>query len=362
MSKRLRSQILSCHRCELGDYSDSQEWHRVPWSGPNRADVVVVGEAPGKNEALTGSPFVGKAGKVLDLALESIGLSHEKVWLMNLICCRPQANDFSKAEEAEAVAACRPWFNQQLDASSAWLVVLAGKKAYQAVFEPTVKNPEPIAISTTNFYDPCDNCGKPVKVPERYKIPTGPGTDKRGDGKGWWVHVECVDEAIDKLKRGEGTPLGRVRGKFSWFGGKLWLPTWHPAYVLRQGNQGKVTEEFFADWKGVGQVLSGDVSPPSPSLKQTIPGQLELHYPGEDIRDRIERKGWVRIYSKTLDDHMLIVDGKKGPKIPEAWKGEPRWTTEELMRIGYGSKLRISVQQLQKINLAKRALGAEIVA
>jgi len=295
MSRRLRSQILSCHRCELGDYSDSQEWHRVPWSGPNKADVVVVGEAPGKNEALTGSPFVGKAGAVLDLALESIGLSHESVWLMNLICCRPQANDFGKAEEAEAVMACRPWFNAQLDASGAWLVVLTGRRAYQAVMD-----------------------------------------------------VE--------------TSIGSVRGKFSWFDGKLWLPTWHPAYVLRQGNAGKITEQFFADWKGVGQVLSGEVNPKSPGLGETIPTQMQLHYPNENIRDRIERKGWVRIYSKTLDDHMLIVDGKKGPKIPEAWKGEPRWTTEELMRIGYGSKLRISVRQLQKINLAKRALGAEIVA
>ncbi len=295
MSRRLRSQILSCHRCDLGDYSDSQEWHRVPWSGPKRADVVVVGEAPGKNEALTGSPFVGKAGKVLDLALESIGLSHKSVWLMNLICCRPQANDFGKAEEAEAVAACRPWFNQQLDASGAWLVVLTGRRAYQAVMD-----------------------------------------------------VE--------------TSIGSVRGKFQWFDGKLWLPTWHPAYVLRQGNQGKITEQFFNDWKGVGQVLTGEVNPKSPGLSETIPTQMQLHYPEENIRERIERKGWVRIYSKTLDDHMLIVDGKKGPKIPEAWKGEPRWTTEELMRIGYGDKLRISVQQLQKINLAKRALGAEIVA
>ena len=87
-----------------------------------------------------------------------------------------------------------------------------------------------------------------------------------------------------------------------------------------------------------------------------------MHYPGEDIRDRIERKGWVRIYSQALDDHMLIVDTKKGPKIPGAWKDEPKWTTEELMRIGYGGKLRISLQQFQKINLAKRTLGAEVVA
>jgi len=295
MSRRLRSQILSCHRCSLGDYSDSQEWHRVPWSGPKRADVVVVGEAPGKNEALTGSPFVGKAGKVLDLALESIGLTHDTVWLMNLICCRPPSNDFSKAEKAGAVEACRPWFNAQLDASGAWLVVLAGKRAYQSVMD-------------------------------------------------------------------EDVAVGSVRGKFQWFDGRLWIPTWHPAYVLRQGNTGKITDQFFSDWKGIGQVLSGGVNPPSPSLGETIPAQLELHFPGEDIRRRIERKGWVRIYSERLDDHMLIVDGKKGPKIPEAWKGEPRWTTEELMRIGYGGRLRISLQQFQRINLAKRALGAEIVA
>ena len=255
--------------------------------------MAVIGEAPGKHEALSGQPFVGKAGGVLDQALKTAGLSHNAVWLMNVICCRPRSNDFQVVQDAGAVLACRPWFNDQIEASGAWLIVLVGKKAYQAV----------------------------------------------------------MDEDI---------PLHKVRGKFQWFDGRLWLPTWHPAYVLRQGG-GKIADEFFADWQAVGQVLTGEASPPSPSLKQTIPAQLELDYP-ESLRDRIDRLGWVRIYSRVLGDHMLIVDEKKNPKIPKAWQKEPTWTTEELMRIGYDGRLRISIQQLSRINLAKRVLGAKIVA
>lgn len=299
MSRRLRSQIRSCHRCELGDFSDTQRWERVPWTGTGDSGVAVVGEAPGKDEALRGEPFVGRAGKVLDQGLAKAGLDRDTTFILNLICCRPRQNDFAHAESVGAVQACRPWFNAQLDLSRAWLVVLVGRKAYEAV----------------------------------------------------------TDQEI---------ALHKVRGKFQYFGGRLWLPTWHPAYILRQGEGNQVAEEYFSDWSAVGDVLSGEYLGEVPDPKWT-PGleianhQLEIHFPGEKLREKIERKGYVRIYSKELEDHMLIVDGKRRPKIPDAWKGEPRWSTDELMRIGWGGQLRVSVEDMRRINLAKRVLGARVV-
>lgn len=300
MSRRLRSEIRSCHRCELGDFSDKQRWERVPWTGTGQSGVAVVGEAPGRDEALQGEPFVGRAGKVLDQGLAKAGLDRTNTFILNLICCRPQQNNFDLAESVGAVQACRPWFNAQLDLSQAWLVVLVGKRAYEAVTDQDIA-------------------------------------------------------------------LHKVRGKFQYFGGRLWLPTWHPAYVLRQGEGGGVASEYFSDWSAVGEVVTGETigelpEPKwAPSLSEVANHQLEIHFPGEKIRDKIDRKGWVRIHSELLDDHMLIVDGKKRPKIPEAWKGEPRWTTDELVRIGWGGQLRVSVEDMRRINMAKRVLGARVV-
>lgn len=290
---RLRSQIRGCARCELGELSDAQEWQRVPWAGSSRSGVAVIGEAPGRDEALSGQPFVGRAGQVLDQGLASAGLERRDVWIMNVICCRPPDNNFDSAIKVGAVEACRPWFNQQLDASGAWLVVLAGRRAYEAVFE-------------------------------------------------------------------DGTSLGSVRGKGQWMDGRLWVPVWHPAYVLR--NQGtNVAGDYYADWRKIGLVAKGEVEMVYPKVSEVVGEQLEISFPGEKIRQTIDRKGWVRLYSHVLSDHMLIVDESKKPKIPEAWKEEPRWTTTELMRVGWGRRLRVSPEEMAKIQLAKRVLGATVV-
>lgn len=86
----------------------------MPFSGPThgRAELVIVGEAPGAQENRDGVPFVGKAGKVLDRSLELAGTQRSKVAVMNVICCRPPNNRDPLESE---VSACRPHFNSQLD-------------------------------------------------------------------------------------------------------------------------------------------------------------------------------------------------------------------------------------------------------
>lgn len=293
MSRALRTKIKHCHRCPLGEFSDSQKWERVPWAG-TKSNIAVIGEAPGKNEAFEGEPFVGRAGKVLDKALDGAGLKREQVWIQNVICCRPRDNDFDYALKVGAVEACRPWFNRQLELSGAWMVILVGKRAYQAVME-------------------------------------------------------------------EEVALGSVRGRFQWLDGRLWLPTWHPAYVLRQGPQSDVASQWWADWRGVGQVLSGEVDVPPVAIEDAIGEQLGFDFPEDTIREHLAREGWAKLYSHAMGDTLIVKDPSRRVKIPQRHKREPVWTTDELVRIGYNGELRVSPMQLKRINLAKRVLGASVV-
>lgn len=74
------------------------------------ADVLIIGEAPGKNEDLQGKPFVGAAGKYLNELLEIAGLKREDVYIANVLKCRPPGNRNPQAEEIEA---CAPYLRQQ---------------------------------------------------------------------------------------------------------------------------------------------------------------------------------------------------------------------------------------------------------
>ncbi|OGS56534.1 MAG: hypothetical protein A3K60_06735 [Euryarchaeota archaeon RBG_19FT_COMBO_56_21] len=71
----------------------------VPGTGPCDAKIVFIGEAPGKDEDLKGQPFVGRAGKILDDALESAGVSRNRVRITNLVKCRPPKNRRPRKDE-----------------------------------------------------------------------------------------------------------------------------------------------------------------------------------------------------------------------------------------------------------------------
>lgn len=79
--------------------------------GNLNADILFVGEAPGKNEDLQGIPFVGAAGKNLDKFLESVGLSLEEVYIANILKCRPPENRDPLPEEIKAHT---PWLLEQI--------------------------------------------------------------------------------------------------------------------------------------------------------------------------------------------------------------------------------------------------------
>jgi uracil-DNA glycosylase len=107
----------------------------VPGAGNPDADIVFVGEAPGKNEDLTGQPFVGAAGKILDKLLESIGLTRDDVFITSIVKYRPPNNRDPKPEEK---AAFLPYLERQIGVIKPKLIVPLGRHGMES-FLPGAK-------------------------------------------------------------------------------------------------------------------------------------------------------------------------------------------------------------------------------
>ena len=91
---------------------------------------MVVGEAPGADEDRSGRPFVGKAGKLLDLLLMTAGLEREKVYVCNVLKCRPPGNRDPNPEEVEA---CSPYLLRQVELVKPRAIVAFGTFAAQTL-------------------------------------------------------------------------------------------------------------------------------------------------------------------------------------------------------------------------------------
>jgi uracil-DNA glycosylase family 4 len=97
-----------CTRCPLAETRTTV----VFGAGNADADLMFVGEAPGANEDRTGLPFVGQAGRLLDRLLREIGLARERVFIANVLKCRPPGNRDPRPTEIEA---CRDYLHRQVD-------------------------------------------------------------------------------------------------------------------------------------------------------------------------------------------------------------------------------------------------------
>jgi len=96
--KKLDGQIRKCKLCRLWE----SRTHAVPGEGNIKdPEVVFVGEGPGKNEDLQGRPFVGSGGKLLDELISNAGLQREKVYITNIVKCRPPKNRKPKPDEVD---------------------------------------------------------------------------------------------------------------------------------------------------------------------------------------------------------------------------------------------------------------------
>jgi uracil-DNA glycosylase family 4 len=116
----LYKEIAVCRRCELAQ----GRTHTVPGEGPENAEIMFIGEAPGFHEDRQGRPFVGAAGKFLEELLASIGLTREDVYIGNVIKCRPPGNRDPLSDE---IAACRPFLDKQIELIQPKLIVTLGR-------------------------------------------------------------------------------------------------------------------------------------------------------------------------------------------------------------------------------------------
>jgi DNA polymerase len=98
--------------------------------GSDKARVMLIGEAPGRDEDLQGKPFVGRAGQLLDRMLASIGLSEEHVYITNTVYWRPPGNRTPTPEEIEA---CAPFLSRQIELLSPSVLVLLGGAAAKTI-------------------------------------------------------------------------------------------------------------------------------------------------------------------------------------------------------------------------------------
>jgi uracil-DNA glycosylase len=103
----------------------------VPGQYPPGARVLLVGEAPGREEDEGGQPFVGRSGRLLDELLAEVGLDRGELAVVNTVKCRPPANRPPRRAEA---ATCRPWLEQQVEAVDPAVVVTLGGSALAWAF------------------------------------------------------------------------------------------------------------------------------------------------------------------------------------------------------------------------------------
>jgi len=116
----LYAQIVGCKRCALAQGRSNA----VPGEGPENAQIVFIGEAPGFHENRLGRPFVGAAGQFLEELLASIQMRRDDVYICNVIKCRPPNNRDPLPNE---IAACSAYLDRQIELIKPRLIVTLGR-------------------------------------------------------------------------------------------------------------------------------------------------------------------------------------------------------------------------------------------
>ena len=135
----LRSAAKTCTACHLFKHATQT----VFGEGPKGARLMLLGEQPGDQEDVTGTPFVGPAGKILDRALEEAGIDRTQVYVTNTVKhfkWEPRGKRrIHKKPNSREIAACRPWLEAELRVVRPDLLVCMGATAAQDVFGPSFR-------------------------------------------------------------------------------------------------------------------------------------------------------------------------------------------------------------------------------
>lgn len=116
----IAGEVSACTRCVL----HKTRIRSVPGEGPANAEIMLIGEGPGKNENEQGRPFVGQAGQFLEMLLAQAGLKRADVWIGNVVKCRPPENRDPLPEE---LAACDDYLERQISAIDPKIIITLGR-------------------------------------------------------------------------------------------------------------------------------------------------------------------------------------------------------------------------------------------
>ena len=161
--EKLKAKVVECKKCDLY----KSRTNLVLGEGSPNAELMFVGEAPGRDEDLQGKPFVGRAGKLLGKIIEAMGLKREDVYIANILKDRPPDNRNPQEDE---IKACIPYLKEQIKIIQPKVICALGTFAAQRLLE-------------------------------------------------------------------EETTISKLRGKFYVYEGIKLMPTYHPAYLLRNSKE-----------------------------------------------------------------------------------------------------------------------------
>ena len=126
---KLKAECAGCRACAL-----CETRHNLVFGvGREDAEVMFIGEGPGEQEDLKGEPFVGPAGKLLDTMLEIIDLDRNKVYIANMVKCRPPRNRDPQIGEQDA---CSGWLRRQIALVDPKIIVCLGRIAAMGIIDP----------------------------------------------------------------------------------------------------------------------------------------------------------------------------------------------------------------------------------
>ena len=124
--KMIQEKVKICQKCDLC----ITRKNAVPGKGNQNADIVFIGEAPGKSEDLNGEPFIGTAGKKLNDALENVGLTRNSVYITNIVKCRPPKNRVPTEVEKTM---CSNYLENELAIINPKIICLLGNTPFYSI-------------------------------------------------------------------------------------------------------------------------------------------------------------------------------------------------------------------------------------
>lgn len=147
MLEELKKECLNCHKCQLGETRQNIVFS----DGSSKAQIMLIGEAPGADEDKSGIPFVGRAGKLLTKLIEESGLSRkDDFYIANTVKCRPPENRIPTDEEKKL---CEIFLLKQIEIIKPKVIVLCGTTSAKSFLGKKIK----ITQIRGNWYKIFDN-------------------------------------------------------------------------------------------------------------------------------------------------------------------------------------------------------------